>query len=933
MGVVYRAVDGRLNRSVAVKLISPDAIADPDRRQRFLREARAASVLSHPNIVTIHDIGRADDLDYLVMELVSGTTLERQIPPQGLPVDRVIDWGMQILSALATAHAAGIVHRDIKPANIMVTDSGQLKLLDFGLAKRLDRVAEQGATTIAVSVASDTGSVLGTVAYLSPEQAQGEPIDGRTDIFSCGAVLYEMLAGRRAFGGQTAVATLSTILSAEPPPLEAIRTDVPPDLARLVHDCLKKDRESRPHAAEALDRLAAVRRAVVAPPHEQRRLVRRPAIVIALAVIVLLSSAAGFWRWQSTGRVRWARNVAVPEIERLAADGDFDGVYRLGREAIEVLPDDPRLKQLWLDQTFLGRIETNPPGAAVEVKGYLSERPDWIAIGRSPVAGRLPFGPLRVRLTRDGYLPLEVAGGFFGSYTLDTASSSQPGMVRVNAATLRVGRVSLPVKEFWIDKYEVTNRQYKEFVDKGGYRLREYWKEPIVDGQRTLSWEEAMTVFRDSTGRPGPAGWELGTYGDDHAEMPVTGISWYEAAAYAAFAGKRLPTAFHWRAAAGMYPPLENFSDSLPISNFGGKSVAAVGTYKGLGSFGTYDLAGNVKEWCWNETPRGRMILGGGWNETSYMFMDLDAQPPMLRQPAYGMRLMKEIEPADPATAAPIPAIARDLTREKPVDDAAFQILRSLYDYDATPLNATVDTREETPAWRKETVSYDAPYGKERIVAYLFLPKNVSPPYQTIVYFPGGDAVVLRSSRDLPIRFVEFVIRSGRAVLFPVYKGTFERGVTVTGANALRDVTIARVKDVKRSMDYLVSRPDVDPERLGFYGVSLGAAVGVLYTAMEPRLKASVLMGGGLSPVTRSAEVDSLNFAPRIRVPTLMVNGRSDFAYPYETSQLPLFGLLGPSPDRKQHATFEGGHIPFRLQAVIGSIVGWFDRYLGSTSG
>ena len=176
---------------------------------------------------------------------------------------------------------------------------------------------------------------------------------------------------------------------------------------------------------------------------------------------------------------------------------------------------------------------------------------------------------------------------------------------------------------------------------------------------------------------------------------------------------------------------------------------------------------------------------------------------------------------------------------------------------------------------------------------------------------------------------MDFVIRSGRAVLFPVYKGTYERIVQAAGPNDRRDLWIARVKDMRRSIDYLLTRADVDKERLGFFGLSTGAFAGVRLTALETRLKASVLMGGGMLPVRSSSEIDEVNFAPRIRVPTLMLNGRSDYTYPYDSSQLPLFRLLGPSGDRKAHATFEGGHLPTRQHDVIRTILDWFDKYLG----
>jgi eukaryotic-like serine/threonine-protein kinase len=930
MGVVYRAVDSRLNRTVALKVIASREVTDPDRKRRFVREARAASALNHPNIVTIHEIDEADGVDFLVMELVTGQTLERLIPEGGLPVARALAYGVAIAAALEAAHAAGIVHRDIKPANVMVTDSGQVKVLDFGIAKLLDRIADAGASTVAVTAATEVGVTIGTLRYMSPEQAQGQPVDTRSDVFSFGAVLYEMLAGRPAFAGDNTLATLAALLG-EPAPLETRRRDVPADLAELVRRCLAKDRAARPTAADVVQQLTRIRDCAAAPL-DLSQIVRRPAVLIPLTIVLVAMTAGGVWSWRTSARARWARNVAVPEIQRLVDRDDYDGAFRLAREAIAVLPDDPRLKQLWLDITFVASIESKPPGAAVAMKGYLSPDASWIPIGRTPLENvRVPFGALRASVTSDGFAPVETSGG--GGrfrYTLDPPAAVPPGMVRVLGSLSTIEGSSVRLEDYWIDKFEVTNRQYKVFVDRGGYRTRSYWNEPFVSSGRTLSWDEAMAAFRDGTGRPGPSTWELGTYPEGQAEYPVTGVSWYEAVAYAAFAGKSLPTAFHWRGAAG-YGDL--LADILTISNFSLKGPAAGGSYKGLGPFGTYDMAGNATEWCLNEAAATgrRFILGGGWNEPSYSFRDLDAEPPFDRLPASGFRCVKYIKPPPAAALAPITSRSRDYTKDTPVGAEIFEVYRTLYRYDpGLPLNTTVEATEDAPAWTRDTITFDAAYGKERVRAYLYLPKNAPKPYQTVVYFPGSDAMILRTSHDLRLHFVDFLIRSGRAVLYPVYKGTYERGpVEVTGPSGWRDLTIARSKDLGRSIDYLATRPDIDSARLGYYGISAGATLGVLLTAIEPRFKASVLLSGGLDPVHPPPETDIWNFAPRVRVPTLMFNGGNDFSYPNDTALLPLFRMLGTPAGQKRQAVFEGGHIPVRIHDVIKEILDWFDRYLG----
>ena len=253
MGVVYRARDTHLDRSVAIKVLPPSALADPERKLRFVNEAKSASALSHPNIVTIHDIDTVvcdgQPIDYIAMEYVAGKTLDQLIGRKGLRITDLLKYGSQIASALTAAHAAGIIHRDLKPANIMVSDDGVVKLLDFGLAK-LTEAPETDAFAATESVKleapeTEHGTILGTVAYMSPEQAEGHRIDARSDIFSFGAVLYEMATGRRPFSGDSKLSTLASILHQEPPPAISSGEPVPRELERIIGRCLKKNPQRR----------------------------------------------------------------------------------------------------------------------------------------------------------------------------------------------------------------------------------------------------------------------------------------------------------------------------------------------------------------------------------------------------------------------------------------------------------------------------------------------------------------------------------------------------------------------------------------------------------------------------------------------------------------------------------------------------------------
>jgi len=251
MGEIYKALDTRLNRTVAIKVLPSAKSGDPERRRRFLQEAQAASGLNHPSIITIHDVISDGDTEFMVMEYVQGKTLNDLIPKGGLRVPLLIKYALQMADALSAAHAAGIVHRDLKPANAMVTESGLVKVLDFGLAKLTDRGAVPDSTgddrtrTIASAPMTVEGSILGTVSYMSPEQAQGKKVDTRSDIFSFGAVLYEMATGVRAFEGESSLSTLSAILRDQARPMSEVAPDVPPQLEDVIQRCLRKMPDDR----------------------------------------------------------------------------------------------------------------------------------------------------------------------------------------------------------------------------------------------------------------------------------------------------------------------------------------------------------------------------------------------------------------------------------------------------------------------------------------------------------------------------------------------------------------------------------------------------------------------------------------------------------------------------------------------------------------
>jgi eukaryotic-like serine/threonine-protein kinase len=920
MGVVYRATDTRLGRALAIKMLPADATADPDRNARFVREAQAASALNHPHIVTIYDIDATDGVTFIAMELVDGTPLDRLLAAGPLTVPQALEYGAQIAAALDAAHASGIVHRDIKPGNIMITHDGRVKVLDFGLAKLVERSPDEATKT---ALATRAGVILGTAAYMSPEQAEGRPVDRRSDIFSLGGVLYEMLAGRRPFAGRSDIGVITAILRDTPAPVQNARKDVPAAVGAIVDRCLVKDPALRYADAGAL---RGALEAALARLTRPVRAWRRPAVLVPVAVVLIGMTAVGAWQFVQARRTRWARDIVIPEIARVQEEHPARAM-RLARDAEPYAPEDvARARNPW----YRMRLETDPPGATVSLRDYVDREGAWYPLGETPLADpQVPFGFYRLRIAKAGFVPLEIGSNMLGRprVVLIPESANVPGMVPVPAGRHDFGKTSVQLPAYWMGTREVSNREFKRFIDAGGYREPKYWKEPFRDGDRVLGFEDAMARFRDTTGRSGPATWELSSYPEGRDDFPVGAISWFEAAAFADFAGASLPSIYHWYRASGVN---DIFSTILRLSNVDGTGPVRTGELQGVGPFGTTDMAGNVKEWCSNlvlGTSR-RYILGGAWNEPGYRFVDADAQDPWQRQPTFGVRVVKNVGSAD-AAVVPVGMVNGDPKSVVPASDALFDVYRRFYAYDRSPLNPRVESVDESvPEYRKEKVSFDAAYGGERVPAYLFLPKHVKPPYQVVLFFPSGYAMAVPSSRYLDLRAFDFIVRSGRALLYPVYQGTFERRRDrPAGPSAARDRAVQQTKDLFRAVDYLETRPELDNSRLAYYSLSMGAYFGPIPVSLEPRIKVAVFAAGGLR-FNAPPEIQPANFAPHVNVPVLLVNGREDFSNSLE-AQRRFLDLMGTPVAHKRHAVLEGGHAPADIRGLIREVLDWLDKYIG----
>lgn len=443
---------------------------------------------------------------------------------------------------------------------------------------------------------------------------------------------------------------------------------------------------------------------------------------------------------------------------------------------------------------------------------------------------------------------------------------------------------------------------------------------------------------------PEPRGWSNQNFPDGKADYPVTGISWYEAAAYAEFRGKQLPTVYQWEKAArngqssalGNYMPWGLFypGDTLENrANFGGGILPVGSAQFGMSPFGAYNMAGNVSEWTRNEGTEGYFATGGGWGDPVYTFAQYSAFPGFYSSDKRGFRCAQVA-----AGAAGEQGAARlEIKQEIPVytvsSDADFNTLAEAYRYADTPLDAQIVEVIETDEWRREKITFNGTDG-ERVIAYLYLPKNFPRPLQVIHVVPAGDVESgLRSlSASIEARLAPF-IKSGRAVFGVVLKGYIERlrpeGYVRPDRSTIeyREMIVNRITDGRRGLDYLATRDDIDPKRIAFFGPSAGSSIGLILAAVENRYASIYLQGAGVvkSDLPTIADANPINFAPHIRVPKMMSHGKYDEDTPLKTQGEPLFKLLR-APKRME--LYEGGHVP-PTEFLVNTMNAWLDETLG----
>jgi len=819
---------------------------------------------------------------------------------------------------------------------------------------------------------------LRVVSRQSSHAYQGRSVDARTIAREL-ACRYVVEGGMRKAGDRVRV-TVQLIDALTDSHVWAERYD------RRLEDAFQLQDEICDHVVAAIQSrvvdapgVAAQAANVSREPRSHHALPMRWAIP-ALAALVALAALLT-WTLQKRDEERRAREDLLPRLQALVAADDYAAAFDLARDIERFTPNDPVLAALRPAFSAPVRLNTKPEGAKVYYRPYSGKDKDWRLLGETPLIDvQVPLGVSLWRFEKEGrataQFVLRNPGLVLGNHPFSScaekkdkakcvdylfldkadftipladAATSPPDMVLVPDMPAMIPTVGdgsftrLPA--FFIDRFEVTNKAYKEFVAAGGYAEAAYWQDLPLDGAGTTDWRALVPRFVDVTGRPGPSNWQAGSYPDGTEELPVTGISWFEAAAYCRFRGKELPTAYHWYRAAN---PLQEAWDSLSSfivqqSNFSGRALRSTDRMGGAGPYGTYDMAGNAREWLWTEGSSGRWNVGGTYLDPTYMYAQREVTPPMDRSDLNGVRCMRTVQggPTPEDLRKPILAENVDFAALQPVGDAAYGILAEQLAYEpAAALNPTVtDLKSSSPAWTHQRIELPTGYDDTTFAVDLFLPAAGRPPYSVIFYMPHAgefSANVTLDDFDPASEFrLGYLLKAGRGVAVIAFDGSFQRRWTNARLRASAYEDRYRLwmrhwrQELGRTIDYFATRPDVDAGKLGFYGISMGSSRFSVLLAVEKRLGAAVLYSGGIDLFgALPLGEQPFNYFPRVTQPVLMLNGKFDTVFP-AASQQRMFDLLGAPPDRKKRVVFEGGHIILPRFQVQQLSLDWFDEYLG----
>ncbi|MCK4992636.1 MAG: SUMF1/EgtB/PvdO family nonheme iron enzyme [Bacteroidales bacterium] len=682
---------------------------------------------------------------------------------------------------------------------------------------------------------------------------------------------------------------------------------------------------------------------------ERRRsssLKRQKVLLPGTLIIIAIGITIGF-RMSHQSKLNSAQKIVLPallkEIESIEETNGTRNwnVYHNAQRLRRILRNDPEFIKLWDNITFPLTIHTVPSKAKIYAKPYSRPDTSWHFLGETPLLDfSFPKGLSRIKIVKPGFeTQHDIIFEFYRNssdslnldYTLFKADDTPENMVYIpgHQGSYKTTPFldALYAGDIWMDRFEVSNQQYKLFIDDGGYTNPDYWEHQFVDEEDTLDFDIAIDRFKDKTGWPGPINWEQGDFPLGEEDIPVTGISWYEASAYAKYVDKELPTIFHW-----VYLSVPHASaEIVKFGNFAEESPEVGGTYQSQTRYGTYDFPGNVSEWVFNSEGSNRMIMGGNFREPTYWYNYRVGISPLTRNELIGFRCMRYInDTLRNELSQDFPPKERDFSNEEPVSDEVFSVFKELFRYEKEDLNSVIESRVETEDWIRETVFVDVPYEDTPMEIAVFLPANAKPPFQPVLYYPGLDARNASSTASMILENtgIDFFPKGGRAVIWPVYYSTFGRGdIEAENLQTGRQVFSYIMIDAQITCDYLDTRNDMDAERIAYAGVSWGGFVAPYILSIEDRIKLGILMLFGVQSSDKYPEFDQINYLPRVKIPMLLLAGRYDPDYSMKQQQA-FYDFLGTPENEKEWKIYESTHYIPRKD-LINESLNWLDKYFG----
>lgn len=682
---------------------------------------------------------------------------------------------------------------------------------------------------------------------------------------------------------------------------------------------------------------------------------RRPAIVATSLLVALILSAQII---NKDRRFPDAVHPAIEEARSLLAVDYYTRAYLAIRPLLESNGSDPELESVLADINVPISVESSPANAEVLYKLYGQSDDEWKKLGVTPFEAVLPRATWLLRFIADGHHPVEMAlpnpsmafnnvGRDYYVIQLPEATTVPDDMVFVPGGKLLVPLLGFAKQEelgdFYIGQTEVSNAEFAEFLRDGGYEIAEYWSD-LPDGDDGIDFQEVATRFVDSTRLPGPAGWSKGSFRDGSENQPVTGVSWYEAMAYARYRGATLPTARHWaRAALGIDESRWSLAQALiPEAHLQGSGPINIDAGNAISTWGAINLIGNVREWTVSYSGENKLNLGASFRGPVWNYALPAMAHPLRRNPDQGFRLAMYDENIDNPPFGQNGALP-----EIPLVSAkTYAGIEQLFAY--TPRRVDTDSVELVSEiveqdWIRRKILLPTDNPDDPLPALLFLPKNAPGPLQSILFFPPGDSYTggFPSDRiDITRYNIDFIVRSGRALIWPILSGTHER----FRASDKRDrdavmkrwhaINVRRRNETGMLIDYLQSNGEFDAARVGLLAASFGATfVAPSVLATESRIKAAVLISSSLAGVSPKRVPDLVNpntYWPRVRAPVLTLNGRYDINVPYSPHGNPLVDLVGTAEGDKRSVYYDASHWPLPEHRVRNDTLEWFDRYLGT---